>query len=215
MRQKYIGIIGKHLGKPKNHWTSALIRDEIINALNYFGALPIGIPLSIDSDDSQIPNYLELCDGFIFPGGNHISQYEYEFAKNVHQHNKPAMGFCSGQTTMVCGATPNNVTVVDVNPEVHKQPDKNYAHEATVIPDTQFGRIVQTDQLMVNSRHRTCIVEPPAESTFCVSAFGPEGYAEVIEDPTRKFYLSTRFHPESNFRDKFMSRIFEAFIANC
>jgi len=237
MRPIYIGIIGKHIANSKiTYATSSMVRDEVIHTLTYFGATPIGIPLPTSYPDQEkdvflhlqasfpekelaiVNNYLDLCDGIIFQGGSHIDHYEYELARLVHQRNIPALGFCSGQTAMVAALA--SVEIVDVDQKIHRLPEINNAHGATTVQGTRFSEIIQTDSFWVNSRHRTCIASiskstnsKTSASPLRISALGPEGYAEVIEGTSNKFYLSTRFHPESNFRDKFMSRIFEAFIA--
>ena len=192
MRPIYIGVIGKHIANSQiNHTTSSMIRDEIIQALTYFGATPIGIPLpahypDLDNDVylqlkasfpeqemALIDNYLSLCNGFIFQGGNHLDHYEYELARIIYRRGIPALGFCGGQTVMVSALIPD-AKIINVNTQIHNQPQVDFAH-----------------------------------------GIDPEGYAEVIESSSENFYLSTRFHPESNFRNQHMSRIFEAFIAAC
>lgn len=234
MRPIYIGVIGKHIANSQiNHTTSSMIRDEIIQALTYFGATPIGIPLpahypDLDNDVylqlkasfpkkemALIDNYLSLCNGFIFQGGNHLDHYEYELARIIYRRGIPALGFCGGQTVMVSALIPD-AKIINVNTQIHNQPQVDCAHEITVLPDTKFGDIIKTQQLQVNSRHRTCITDlPKSNQLLRISALGPEGYAEVIESSSENFYLSTRFHPESNFRDQYMSRIFETFIIAC
>lgn len=234
MRPIYIGIVGKHIANSQiNHNTSSMIRDEIVQALTYFGAIPLGIPLPTYYPDCDkdiygqqnisfperemipISQYLNLCNGFIFQGGNHLDHYEYELARMIYQRKIPALGFCAGQTVMASALVPN-LKIVDVDMSIHRQTQTDYAHDITVLPDTKFSNIVQAHQIRVNSRHRTCIANLPQSNPLLrVSAVGPESYAEVIESSSEGFYLSTRFHPESNFRDHYMSRIFEAFITAC
>lgn len=229
-----IGIIGKHITNYQiNHLTSAMIRDEVIQALTYFGAVPIGIllPTCYPKSDTDIylnlnktfsekemetiEYYLNLCEGFIFQGGNHLDHYEYELARIIHRRNIPTLGFCGGQTIMISALT-SDVEIVDVDIHKHNRPNINHAHNITVVPKTLFSSIVKTDSLQVNSRHHTSIAQLSNQDKHLkVSAISPEGYAEVIEDTSKRFYLSTRFHPESNFHNEFMSRIFRAFITAC
>lgn len=242
MKPTYIGIVGKHIANSNiTYLTSSMVRDEISQALMSLGATPIGIPLPTHYSNSEanmhlpyesfpenelkiVNSYLDLCSGIIFQGGKHIDDYEYELARLAYQRNLPTLGFCSGQTAMVSALIPN-VRIINVSPKVHDLPGENHAHEIQIIPMTKFASIIQADRIFVNSRHQTCITSLPPEDTnweqekaqtnLHISALGPEGYAEVIEDSGKKFYLSTRFHPESNLEDENMKKIFEAFIATC
>ena len=219
MQPIYIGIVGKHINSSKiSYTTSSMIRDEITTALTYFGALPIGIPLpcSYPNHDTDvyhhlhttftrkertiIDSYLNLCRGLIFQGGNHIDHYEYELARIAHQHNLPTLGFCSGQFVMTSALLPDQLEITKVDPKLHHQPNNPHAHLIQVIPKTQFSQIVQDTGFFVNSRHRTCISRIlPNPTALQISALSPEGFPEVIEDPTKKFTSLPAFIPKATF----------------
>jgi putative glutamine amidotransferase len=59
------------------------------------------IPIGILMDDGKI-NYdvLDMCDGFIIPGGNKVNKYVYELLYYALKKNKPVLGICLGAQSM-------------------------------------------------------------------------------------------------------------------
>lgn len=46
--------------------------------------------------------------------------------------------------------------------------------------------------------------------------FCDDGYADVVEDKRKRFYIGVRFHPESLYKiDETMNLIFKEFIERC
>ena len=62
-----------------------------------YNAIPIGLLLN---DDKLINETLELCDGFIFPGGSSINPHLYEIFKYAITNHKPILGICLGMQAM-------------------------------------------------------------------------------------------------------------------
>lgn len=215
-----IGIVGK-IGKSGRDYT--LIDNALRQALIDSGALPIGIlspqpyprltelykerELKIKPRESEIlTEQLKLCRGIVLQGGQRIAEYEYLLAKMAYEQDIPTLGICRGQTIMarVLGAQ-----ITDVDAAAHDQTG-DYVHEIEVVSGTHFHEIVKCDRMRVNSRHRRAVV--PSES-FRTAAISPDGYAEVIEVPEKKFYMGMRFYPENLYRDDLVvHRIFQAFV---
>lgn len=64
--------------------------------------------------------------------------------------------------------------------------------------------------MIVNSRHKNRVKTCP---NLNVAGFCDDGYADVVEDPDKNFYIGVRFHPESLYKkDKNMNNIFVSFI---
>ena len=63
---------------------------------------------------------------------------------------------------------------------------------------------------MVNSRHKKTI---KTLQNLNAVGFCEDGYADVVEDPDKDFYIGVRFHPESLYKkDIYMNNIFVNFI---
>ena len=62
-------------------------------------AMPIGLLLKEGSLDKDI---LDICDGFLFPGGNKVEKIHYEVLEYAIKKNKPVLGICLGMQAMAC-----------------------------------------------------------------------------------------------------------------
>ena len=63
------------------------------------GATPIGILLEDGNCNKDI---LDVCDGFLFPGGDRIEKAHYEIIGYAIKNNKPILGICLGMQAMAC-----------------------------------------------------------------------------------------------------------------
>jgi len=61
------------------------------------GAIPIGILLNNGKVNNDI---LDICDGFLLPGGNKIDKVHYEIIEYAIKENKPVIGVCLGMQAM-------------------------------------------------------------------------------------------------------------------
>lgn len=224
MKKPVVGIVGKHMKLekyPRPERPFALIYDEVRRAIIDHGAIPIGFlspsqRIQRHADKTQdhltlaeldlIDEQLALCDGLLFQGGSYITDFEYTLARIAYERDIPTLGVCCGQTVI---AEAFGAEFVNVDPETHQRDNDQYAHSLNVTPGTKFAEIVQTSEMMVNSRHYRAVVSCP---TLRASAFDQDGHIEVLEAPEKKFYLATRFHPESLYTfDPVVDRIFQAF----
>ncbi len=62
-------------------------------------AIPIGLLLKEGELDKDI---LDICDGFLFPGGNKVEKIHYEILEYAIKKNKPVLGICLGMQAMAC-----------------------------------------------------------------------------------------------------------------
>lgn len=128
-------------------------------------------------------------------------------ARMAYERDIPTLGVCCGHTVI---AEAFGAEIVNVDPAIHQQDDAQYAHGISVLPNTKFREIVGVDQMQVNSRHYRAVVSCPV---LQAGALDPDGHIEVLEAPEKKFYMATRFHPESLYRiDSTIDRIFQAFV---
>lgn len=239
MKKPVIGIVASHSPLLKiNHPSRTVthISDEIRQAIIDSGGIPIGIlpptseikfvkqdqvsvlppPWQLLATTFEYSNHLydqlHLCDGVVFQGGAKVDQYAYRLAHIAYHYKIPALGFCSGQTTMagIFGDT----EMIDVSPKIHRQPTQAQAHDILVVKNSRFHRIVRQETMQVNSRHVYAVKSCPQLETAAIYVDIDGEHIEVLEAPDEdQFYLSTRFHPESIYRENPAAmRIFTAFI---
>ncbi len=225
MAKPVVGIVGKHMKLekyPRPERPFALLYDEVRRTVIDHGAVPIGIlspSRSIQRHTDRTQDYLSeeeltllnaqlaLCQGLIFQGGSYITDFEYTLARIAYERDIPTLGVCCGQTVI---AEAFGAEIVNVDPERHQRDDDKYAHNIAVLPRTKFQEIVQVPEMTVNSRHYRAVVSCP---TLRAGALDPDGHIEVLEAPDKKFYIATRFHPESLYvDDPVVDRIFKAFV---
>lgn len=94
MRKMVIGILPTYKEDKKELYNDyykfiSLYTKKVIEA----GAIPIGILLDGDNLSKES---LDICDGFIIPGGNKIYYYVYEVIDYAIKNNKPLIGVCMG-----------------------------------------------------------------------------------------------------------------------
>lgn len=227
-----IGIVCKHFPEVHNgsslNRLYSLIDDEMKQAIIDVAGTPIGIvppkrnvrlaslcrspeECLSNAELMLLKRQLALCKGVVLQGGGRIDDYAYAIAAITYEQDIPTLGICSGQTAMarVLGAE-----VVKVDKATHYRAAEKYVHDIRVVPGSKFHKIVaQAERLTVNSRHGHEIIP---NDRFRMAAVSPDGHAEVTEAPNKKFYIGTRFHPESLYRqDSIMRKIFEAFVEAC
>lgn len=152
-----------------------------------------------------------MCDGIIFQGGAESDNYECVVAKYCYENNIPTLGICCGQN-IIARAIGGTTYKID-NPEKHMQMSKQYVHNIKIDKTSKFYKIVNKEEIMVNSRHKRTIKECPKLDKV---GFCEDGYADVIEAKDKDFYIGVRFHPESLYKiDKNMNNIFKSFISAC
>lgn len=233
MKKVIIGIIAKH------HKTSVtrpdvFIRDEVEDAVFYNGAIAIGLlspsyDITCVSPDTEhiIYNNLDsiitedikqdfiteisLCNGIILQGGGESDAYEMWIAKYCHENNIPILAICAGFNNLVRGVG-GSVKMLP-NPKKHNRPNDKYVHNIRIKAPSKFYDIVGKEVMMVNSRHKNTIDNPAGLE---VVAYDDDSNIEVALDPTKKFFVGMRFHPESLYKtDEACNNIFKAFISTC
>ena len=178
------------------------VPSSLIKILEENGVLPIIIP-NID----DISYYLDICDGFIVPGGITWNDVDVNIIKYVFKENKPLLGICAGMQALA-----NIDTFVDNTIKVanHNVPNEDYVHEIS-INDGILKSILNKDKIKVNSRHNY-MIEP--KSYFKIDAVSNDGVIEAISYPEFKFIVGLQWHPE-DIDDDDQNKIFKYFISKC
>lgn len=225
MKKVIIGIISKHY--PEHKYDSSrkdvFIRDEVKQAIFDNGGIAIGIlPVEekvkyigdnwkddLSKDEfSNLIEQINLCDGIIFQGGMESDNYEVIAAKYCYDNDIPTLGICCGQNIIVRAL--GGSTVCIPKPHNHMKMNCEYVHKVFIDKNSKFYKIVDKNEIMVNSRHNKIIKDSPLLNVVGICE---DGYSDIVESKDKSFYIGVRFHPESLYKiDDNMNNIFKEFI---
>ena len=195
-----IGIITRSSVSKEGH-NSNIIYEDINKCIINNGGLPIGITLT-----KNYKELINLCDGIIFQGGDDFEKYDLQALKYVYDINKPVLGICLGMQLM--GVLFDGI-MIDISNHKKKL---SYAHSVTINKHSKIYNIFKTNNIKVNSRHKSII----KKTKLKVVGISNDGYIEAIEDSNKKFFIGVQWHPESMINyDKTQNNLFESFIMCC
>jgi len=204
MKKPIVGIISSILGF--NNDDPFADRYYVLN--NYTKKLlECGmIPISIVFDDQKvIKESLELCDGFVFPGGTIIRSYHFEVLDYAIKHNKPVLGTCMGMQIMGLYSVNNlnegsNLYKIenDINHwplNIMRKTIDTTAHDVNIDKNSLLYDIFNVDKLAVNSLHNYGVRE--VGKNFRIVARADDNTIEGIEYISKDhFILGVQWHPE-------------------
>lgn len=179
------------------------IPHSLIEKLNNYDVAVIIIPCVND-----VSFYLDLCDGFIIPGGNAWNDVDVKVLKHAMKRNKPLLGICAGMQAIANINTFMDHTIKvdsDIN---HYVPNKEYVHEIN-INEGILKDIIGKNKISVNSRHHDTVIN---ENFFKVEARSDDGIIEAISLNDYKFIFGVQWHPE-DMDDIDQDKLFRYFIS--
>lgn len=197
-----------------------VVYSHIRIALTKQGAIPLPIlpPTDIVYDGKtktgkasyDVTPLLDLCDGFIFQGGDQFYDYDLDIVDYAYKKNKPTLGICLGMQLLSFYKN-GTLGYLKEKTESHYN-KKQYAHTIFIKQNSKLASILNCTQCEVNSRHREQVLKTDLE----VVATSKEGIIEAVEDPQKKFFLGVQWHPEDMIAyDKVMNALFQSFISEC
>ncbi len=197
------------------------------------GGIPIGLL------EENIEEYTEICDGYIWPGGNQILRTFYPIIEHCMKKQKPLLGICLGMQAITTyfniledkKKTPEKdiETVYKENKEENpyltkledgnkhlnyvtkeKESIENACHKVNILKDSLLHTIYNCDDLELPSMHSFTVSRVP--ETLKISGKTDDGIVEAVECTEGKsLILGVQGHPEL-LEDK---RIFEWLIKRC
>ncbi|SIN86394.1 gamma-glutamyl-gamma-aminobutyrate hydrolase family protein [Vannielia litorea] len=203
------------------------------------GAMPVLIPA--DPRFVSVPELLELCDGFVLPGGRpnvHPEEYgepetaahgAFDRARDAIalpliracvERGQPFLGICRGfqEVAVAMGST--------LHPEIrelpgrmnHRMPpdgtlEEKFAlrHVVRLEEGGQFHKVFGATEVLTNTLHGQGIKNPGPR--IHIEGTAPDGTPEaIVVRDAPGFTLSVQWHPEYNAAEDPVSRpLFEAF----
>ncbi len=175
-----------------------IIYEDIEKSVIKSNGIPIGVSIN------NIENYLNICKGFIFQGGDDIDNENLNLLKILKEIKIPTLAICLGMQEM---AISNHGELSDVENHLNEN-----LHEITIFKDTLLYKIIKEEQIMVNSRHKSAI----KNCDLLISSISKDNIIESIEDKAHPFFLGVEWHPENTYdQDINSKKIFDYFIEKC
>ncbi len=201
------------------------------------GGTPIVLPFTTDPE--QQAQLADLCDGFIFPGGQDVSPSVYgeqpfsdlvvccekrdalesAMLKLVMERNKPILAICRGLQFLnasLGGTLYQDLPTFLKSDIAHNQsaPTHEPSHPVSLGSGTPLQKQLGLDEAKVNSFHHQGI-EKLADGLEPMAIAG-DGLIESFFRPDSRFLWAVQWHPEMMFfHDENSRKIFKAFIDAC
>ncbi len=205
-----------------------------LEGLEEAGAIPIILPLAADGAD--IAQLADLCDGFLFTGGQDVAPQLYgeamkptcgelcpardtleqELLNRALEQDKPILGICRGLQILnvTLGGTLYQDLPTEHPSEIEhsmKPPYDQAAHTVRILPDTPLAALLQKQELGVNSCHHQAIRS--LAPSLVEMARSTDDLIEAMYLPGKTFVWGVQWHPELSFRtDEDSRKMFMALV---
>lgn len=166
-----------------------------------------------EKDRLKLDYVLDMCDGFIIPGGSYFYKFDEYVIKHAIKYDKPLLAICLGFQA-VCSMFSGNRNRFDMTSRLandnHCGPRDEYIHDINIKKDTKLYNIIGKDKISVNSLHHDYI-------NYVPSRLEPSAYSsdddilEAVEIKNHKFFIGVEWHPEY-LMDEDSIKLFDAFV---
>lgn len=201
------------------------------------GGVPVILPFTSDKD--TLKQAANICDGFLFTGGQDVNPNLYEEEKSLfcgpvcdmrddmekkifdmaRKDDKPVFGICRGIQfiNVFYGGTLYQDLETDYTCEVehHMEPPYDeYCHSVDILSGTPLEKWLGCSHLKVNSYHHQAVDRLAAE--LLPMAVSEDGLIEAVFHPEAKFIVGVQWHPEFMYKeDEASKRLFQVFVEAC
>jgi putative glutamine amidotransferase len=130
----------------------------------------------------------------------------------------PIFGICRGMQTLnvaAGGALLQDIAAQRANALDHQQTERTLlAHHVLVEQGSRLRELLGADEYAVNSLHHQAVSQPG--DGVRIVAWAPDGVAEALELPAKRFAIAVQYHPEELVEtDALSRRLFAAFTEAC
>ncbi len=218
---------GQYSNKP---WFA--LRQNYCDAVAKAGGTVVMLP----HDTGAAQRYADVLDGLVVSGGNfdvdpalfgaserhatvktkdQRTAFEAAVTREMLARDKAVLGICGGQQLLhviLGGTLVQHIPDAIENALAHEQPNPRDepGHSVAVTRGTLLHKIVEADELPVNSAHHQAAAHDG--DGIVINAVAPDGVVEGIESAAYRFCLGVQWHPEYDISDG-DAKIFHAFIA--
>lgn len=188
---------------------------DYCGAIEKAGGLPLAIPYR--THKALIPQYVDLCDGILFTGGNDLDpalygeqwhpkaikvdpdrqNFEMALLAEVEKRRTPALFVCMGCQVLNVhrGGSLTQFIPDDETKLEHRKGDGEVRrHDVTVDPASTLGKAVGRTSFSANTYHKQAVKD--LGKGLKIIATAADGTIEALEDPSFPFMLATQWHPE-------------------
>ena len=179
---------------------------------------PKDTPRLIETEKEDLKTIVDCCDGLWIPGGYKWYEYDLVIYQYALKKDIPILGVCAGMQMMASMDNQKRDESIRGNAKNdtkinHHQENQKYVHNVTITNNTLLKKIVDTDEMQVNSEHNYHV---QTTTEFIISAYSEDGLIEAIELPNKKFVVGTQWHLETMLNyDEYANKIVDAFIESC
>lgn len=229
--KKVIGILGTIAVDEENDKIVALY-DGYRNAIIKKGCIPFLITTYNDYDylntkRADIPELTEeekeyykcvvdMCDGLLIPGGYRWYNFDEFIVGYAIEKDIPVLGICMGMQMLACldnnDFNEQTLKLNETNID-HSQRNIKYVHKVNIVENTKLYKILNTNSINVNSKHRYHVDKV---NNYRISGYSDDGLIEAIEHLNKKFVIGVQWHPEKMIEyDEFANKILDSFVEEC
>ncbi len=206
-----------------------------MEVLTACGALPVILPLDPDS----VGEMAELCDGFLFTGGQDVDPALYgqkilpacgeiyplrdlleaELFRRAFELDKPIFGICRGIqfiNVVLGGSLYQDIPGQKEGAISHRMAPPYYKgwHEVCITPGTPLRHLLGKELLNVNSYHHQGIRS--LSKRLKTMAMTSDGLVEAVYCPEKRFLQAVQWHPEFSWQhDGDQFKIMRSFVDAC
>lgn len=230
MKKPLIGIIPLVDEEKDSFW----MLPGYMTGVEQAGGIPVMLPLT--TDEENLKQLADTCDGFLLSGGHDVSprmygqepsekcgasclerdEMETILFRLACEKDKSILGICRGIqiiNAMLGGTLYQDLpTEYPSHTEHHQKPPyEKPCHAVSIAANSPLHDLLQKDTIQVNSYHHQAVKDlAPGLESMAVSE---DGLIEAVRLTEKKFVWGVQWHPEFSYvQDSHSQSIFKKFI---
>jgi len=200
---------------------SIWILPDYLEGIKAAGGLPVVLPLEMTDEDAD--RIVEICDGFLFTGGQDVGSCpkrdkpETLLLSKALPSDKPILGICRGLqfiNVFLGGTLWKDLPSQHPSEIVHKQGKPYGVPTHKILLEGELRTLLNKEFIEVNTLHHQAAKDLGGNLT--AMAVAPDGIIEAVQIPDKHFVWAVQWHPEYMFRtDPASLAIFSCFVKHC